>query len=395
MKNNSVFIGNRLFMNLKPQLSDYLILIGFFCIIPLEAIFYLFRRVLNIGLPPIAMIGSLFVLFAALLSVKNFLNKRLILGFIFPMFLFFIFSVLSAVNSPLFDFSWMLNFYWYLVYFLMGFLFVSAIAKFNEMIFRNFLLLLLVILAFIFAYVGPIKILEATISKEYSYLRMASSVFFALLVSYCYSNYMTRFLIYFIGGAFLYYIGSRSWFFIWLIAPFFIFVNISAVLSAKKVLLLLLLSVLFFVCAWFVIYFNIYGVEESRVFRLVLRTDEDTSLSARSYLFLRGWEQITRNPLFGFYNGYKLYSDGGYIHNVVSYWHQFGFIPFLIICFLFLRMLIGSVFERDTNNYSFIVKAFVFTAAIQLLLSMAYVYQFPFFALGMYASNVTHRFNGV
>lgn len=59
------------------------------------------------------------------------------------------------------------------------------------------------------------------------------------------------------------------------------------------------------------------------------------SLQVRGELMRKGWLDIKSSPVLGVYGGQMREPDGifgHYMHNALSAWHQFGFLPFLIYC---------------------------------------------------------------
>jgi len=76
-----------------------------------------------------------------------------------------------------------------------------------------------------------------------------------------------------------------------------------------------------------------------------IRAGDDPSLIGRRYWYYMGLENILKKPILGEYlyhykiYGYKYSSYGGYMHNVLSIWAEFGIFSF----FLFFVILIYSL----------------------------------------------------
>jgi hypothetical protein len=66
-------------------------------------------------------------------------------------------------------------------------------------------------------------------------------------------------------------------------------------------------------------------------------TSTDTSFSARITGIFSGVEDIKESPIFGVYDGHRQ-TGYGYIHNGLSYWQQFGIVPFVLITALLIGL---------------------------------------------------------
>lgn len=74
----------------------------------------------------------------------------------------------------------------------------------------------------------------------------------------------------------------------------------------------------------FVLFFDPEIITSSRYFRLIFHPDEDTSLSARKELFEQGVDVLRKYPYTGLFAYYRELCSGCYVHNVLSYWIEFG-----------------------------------------------------------------------
>lgn len=103
----------------------------------------------------------------------------------------------------------------------------------------------------------------------------------------------------------------------------------------------------------------------SRMFA-IKSLDSDNSVIARKYLAQKGLEKLSRHWFFGDYLGQTEYSNlGGYIHNYLSLWRQFGLIPFIVFLlflgdfftygWILLRKIISRKKNISSENYFFLL----------------------------------------
>jgi len=95
-------------------------------------------------------------------------------------------------------------------------------------------------------------------------------------------------------------------------------------------------------------------------------------------------------------------SVGFYMHNILSYWQQYGFIVFVVLLFVFY-----SVIRLMYNDYDIIlskpqsIQSFRFYLMlycfIAVLISMSYTFKLIWFAVGLYSNNeiVQHKISEV
>ena len=82
---------------------------------------------------------------------------------------------------------------------------------------------------------------------------------------------------------------------------------------------------------------NFDFVNDNRMFRIIFNRDSDISATSRDTILDKGIEDIKNNIFFGNFmveikrNG----SSGGYIHNYLSYWQQYGIIVFIVLNFIY------------------------------------------------------------
>lgn len=123
---------------------------------------------------------------------------------------------------------------------------------------------------------------------------------------------------------------------------------------------------------------------DTRVFRLILNTEQDTSLMARTEILETEIDYLWNNWLFGDYDGYmERGGEGAYIHNYLSFWEQYGLVPFVCFCILSaisIKVCINLRFCRSEEGIWAI--AILFYALSGCLTSKAYVYSTIWFSFG-------------
>lgn len=177
----------------------------------------------------------------------------------------------------------------------------------------------------------------------------------------------------------LYFINSRASLFLYIMVTFFSFVALGK--KYRHILVLLLIVSVFAVLS----YVNIDLLLDSRVLRLIIHTSEDTSLQARNLYMSDELSHLWGNWFLGDYSNYLIREGpGGYIHNFLSFWAQYGFIPFLGMCILFIWAIVFNISQwtKHKLNYMFMIMLFVFSLTATLF-AKSYYYQLIWVSLGM------------
>ncbi|GEM_PF-5730550 len=122
--------------------------------------------------------------------------------------------------------------------------------------------------------------------------------------------------------------------------------------------------------------------------------ENDSSLDSRLFMFLSGGKDILEHPISGNFGGqvYEFGYVGYYIHNLLSYWRQFGIISFLILLILLSKVskfnLKTLKFEKSLDNN----ELFIYLMFIQVIVSMIFArsitYPFSFMLFGCYLSYI-------
>lgn len=129
-----------------------------------------------------------------------------------------------------------------------------------------------------------------------------------------------------------------------------------------------------------------------RMFSIIDFT-QDQSFLERQEMRSTAIDRISENPFFGDYGGaIRDYGNiGAYAHDIISYWQQYGLIPFLLvvlITILMLRSFYKSILNihKDGSGFDkFIIMYFPFVL-IQMIFSRSYDWPFIWLLFGICAS---------
>ena len=122
-----------------------------------------------------------------------------------------------------------------------------------------------------------------------------------------------------------------------------------------------------------------------RMFGLILG-NEDSSAESRSHTFTNGISNLKSNFLFGDLLGdvrdnYGI--TGSYIHNYLSFWANFGLIPFLMLLFLIFTngLLIYKrlIFKKFNSNIEIFLFIYFTFFLLEIIFSRAYLSSYIWF----------------
>jgi len=153
-------------------------------------------------------------------------------------------------------------------------------------------------------------------------------------------------------------IGSRTMLYAFILCSGAIFFFIEF-LSRRYGNIIMNSFILIFICSIGIGYAQQFQDVEGigRMLAVFSNLEEDGSVQGRIIQYTVGWNDIINNPILGHYAGdVEAFGDGGnYIHGILSYWRQFGLIPFILICILviltirqfILSLIFNGINERD------------------------------------------------
>lgn len=362
----------------KQLLRSRITLIAFLCLFPLDAVFYTFRTVYGVRLPPVGLPMALMIWVLLLPHIRLIKGKKLDPILVFVAFL--ISGAFCASFSPFFDYQWLPLYFWYVTFLVLGYHFSQVILLKDQLTKR------LIVTFSLFSSTVLILILKDGFLYSvytFNYLRTASSIFYISLLSITITKNRTLiFFIYIATAVAFFYINSRTSFYLWLSLPMLFFI-VSFRFSVRTAVYGLVLALI-----TFLIWRNIDYLEidsNIRIFRLIFNSEQDTSLQGRLFANSAGWEQIIDNPILGYYNGFLVYADEGlYIHNILSYWHQFG-----LLAFVFLLVMIGfavnKAFNLPNHVMGIYLKLSLVTSIIGLIMAKSFASNDIFFLIGLSA----------
>ncbi|MFB1084237.1 hypothetical protein [Vibrio diabolicus] len=178
-------------------------------------------------------------------------------------------------------------------------------------------------------------------------------------------------------------------------ASFFIFMTSFAIvilwyLSINKTLRVsLVISI--FICIFPFIYdsvINLLSLNDRMA--IILSGGSDYSSNSRDILFDLGVNAIIDNWLFGDLGG-QIHTSGrlgGYIHNILAYWRQFGLVPFLLIVssivYIVIQMLYLSFRVNKKQESSYLIVFLCLTIAVTMIFTARSIpYYLLFFAIAL------------
>lgn len=200
-------------------------------------------------------------------------------------------------------------------------------------------------------------------------------------------NYLTKMAFCLNSFFWLYKIGSRTSFYCYIVVLVFIIAKYSLKGTNIKTIILVCFNIIIAISIFWYSYYNIENINlNSRMTMLVTDISEDESYNGRKSLLNDGINDIKQHWFIGnmFAEIKRQGITGGYIHSVLSYWVEFGIIPFVCIIFL-----IGNNFYNNLKFYfsqkNSVVVEIIFSLSIFIFLcaiiSRSYVYPYIWLAL--------------
>lgn len=134
-----------------------------------------------------------------------------------------------------------------------------------------------------------------------------------------------------------------------------------------------------------------------RMFGSVI-SGEDSSLNSRMFQFDVGLTSLADHWFLGDYGGQiRDFGDfGAYLHNILSYWSQFGLIPFLLIISLWVKATLRAksciasdeAWADPDQRYFVVLLVFL---GVEALASRSYVHFMSWLALGRCAAFLNNK----
>jgi hypothetical protein len=137
---------------------------------------------------------------------------------------------------------------------------------------------------------------------------------------------------------------------------------------------------------------NTLETSNNRILFTIFNQDvsEDTSLNARQLYLEKGLKNIQENWLLGKFMWYieSNEEEGTYIHNWLSFYSNYGLIPFILFVLLAISLLIKVIRNvySNYNNLHLMVFGILFFNLLSIVFTKSFHYVYIWLALGM-ASN--------
>ncbi|WP_032880114.1 O-antigen ligase family protein [Acinetobacter courvalinii] len=341
---------------------------AFLLIFPLDYIAYTASSVVSFGFP----IGFLGTLLSFTLIGVFFLNKKIKFSDIYMFGLLggFVFFILLSQNSLAVDY-----FFWFKT---VG-IFFTGMILFDYFKQRNDVSIKYVI-AFLFLIMS---LLVLKYSSDGNYLRLSDAF---VITSLFLISYQKRFFLTLITIGIscyaLYLIGSRAGLMIYsLIAIILVYIKFGFMRFS------IFIPPVIYILVMFIIELNstIVRYGDNRFLRLIFDSEEDTSLNVRKELNEFGYNTFLQNPIVGDFGLYrKVYGEGAYAHNYLSFLSDFGIwgvVFLLVLIWLYIKFCILNF--RDRTDYNIFIFSTSTFGIIGVAVAKSYYWLIPFFALGL------------
>lgn len=374
--------------DLKISFTRFAPIALFTMLFPLDAMLYVVSSVYGVNKVPMGALAGA----AGFLLIARYLLFYRYQRYFAAIALVMAAAVATASGSRYYDLSWVPLFGWYLAMFTIGYgLGGSESLKNSPASWLIIAATVLCALVTIYAMIGHIPPTPEP-DERFNYLRPAMSLMVAGILSmYLAKMFAVRLALYLVIAVALAMLTSRTFFFVWATLPAIaVFSEFVAGRSFRRKFLALFVGpLLLTISAAFLFLFVLPMFQDSLAARMLPSINlengqvvsDDNSIRVRYSLFLEGIGQIADNPISGYYKGYLDYGiEGSYIHNILSYWHQFGVVPFAAL----LLLIVHVFFQLLRSNAQFVRCGMtLFIASVgTMVLSRSYVSTELFFVLG-------------
>jgi len=360
---------------------DFLMIILFIIKYFFDAFFF---YLVNFGIIkiPVGILTLVLVYFFSFyyLNKNNYLLKKELYNLLLIFFLSIFITFINAIQSEYFDLMFISNYIWYLESFIFGYFLVKFDSTYKKNIILGYILCAFIILfSLLIIILGFPKE-----NSEFNYLRLALDLF--VITIFCLSIFkldiFIKILCYLLVLIALFIVNSRQYLILFVFYPFIY-------LFFKKkynylLLLFIIMIILTIICYKFIL--EKYEITNNRVLRLFIDTKNDTSLNSRISLFYLGLQSIKENPITGYYNGFMKYSGkGSYMHNILSYWQQYGLLPFLFLIGIIIKY---NYIVIKTQKYKQYLNLYIFSflLIIKLIFASSFTDNSIFLAIGIFVS---------
>lgn len=185
----------------------------------------------------------------------------------------------------------------------------------------------------------------------------------------------------------LFKIGSRTSLICTLIMlPLIIYYSIGKIDKIKKAIYFLFTTI---VISFLIIYISFVQngmFENNRMLRIFFQFSQDSSINSRSMMQSINLQYLFKNNFFTgqFLSEIKIFGiHGYYIHNILSYWAEFGVVVFISLVYIIIRNIIAIInlfVNKKLLNILFIF-CFIIYIYISCVFSRSYQYSYLWIAI--------------
>jgi hypothetical protein len=128
------------------------------------------------------------------------------------------------------------------------------------------------------------------------------------------------------------------------------------------------------------------NIGDLRMFTLFTDAQNDYSYNGRMELLQKGLIDLKENWLLGqFMDEYVNETKGGYIHNLLSFWVEYGIVPFILFVVLSVnhmsKIIIKYIKNPNDNLISVVFMLSMFTF-LSVVFARSYIYEYIWLAIG-------------
>ena len=222
---------------------------------------------------------------------------------------------------------------------------------------------------------------------SYLYLGDVFAIFSLLIIAML-DDYKKKIALFMSSTYFLYLLGSRSSLYFFLVV-FIVYLFKFFFVRRKLFARIGLITVVLFGILIFVLSVDLNLVTDNRMLRIISSSNRVTDYSqiARNSILVAGIDNIKENWFWGDYLAeFRVRGGwGAYIHNILSYWEEYGIVVFIMFIYQCLFTLVynvrrffsisGKVVEFSTYIAIFCVLSVIFTRS--------YIYHYAWLAFGL------------
>lgn len=184
----------------------------------------------------------------------------------------------------------------------------------------------------------------------------------------------------FISAVFLFLLHSRGAFLIFMMSASIALSRLSLVHAIKMAVWLIFFIMVIIFFGWE------YVASNERMIGILTDPLNDSSLQSRLIQMAGGFQDIENNPVFGRYGGQiEMYGyRGWYIHSILSYWRQFGSLPFIgiVILSFYTPLRIFLKVRGIPSRYRTLLLMLTVYCTIQSIFVKAYEWYFLWMFIG-------------